>query len=146
MTELAKLLGEKYTLRSGHADGADLAFEAGAFTAEVWLPWASFNKHIKNSNHKYKVIRASDTEAYDSLKFHPSGNRLKESVCALMARNYRQVIGLDAPNSEFIICWTKDGGPTGGTGQALRIAAHYNIPIHNLFFEDQYEKIITRYL
>lgn len=35
--------------------------------------------------------------------------------------------------SKFIVCWTRDGGATGGTGQALRIADHYEIPVFNLF-------------
>jgi hypothetical protein len=63
-----------------------------------------------------------------------------------MARNYRQIIGKDAQNSEFVICWTKDGESSGGTGQALRIAAHHNIPIHNLFFKNQYQNVINNYL
>lgn len=146
MTELAKLLSNEYILRSGHADGADQAFEAGAELAEIWLPWKSFNAHIKNPLHIYRTINSSDKEAYDSLKFHPAGNNLKESICALMARNYRQVIGRDSPNSKFVICWTSDGGPTGGTGQALRIAAHHNIPIYNLYFKDTYGRIITEHL
>lgn len=35
---------------------------------------------------------------------------------------------LDTP-SEFILCWTEHGSGKGGTGQALRIAATYNIPV-----------------
>jgi len=51
-----------------------------------------------------------------------------------MARNFRQVIGRDnESNSEFVICWTKEGKPVGGTGQALRIASDHNIPIYNMF-------------
>ncbi|NMA16004.1 MAG: hypothetical protein GX935_02005, partial [Erysipelotrichia bacterium] len=29
----------------------------------------------------------------------------------------------------FIICWTKNGSGSGGTGQAIRIAKAYDIPI-----------------
>ena len=39
---------------------------------------------------------------------------------------------LDNPVSA-LICWTTDGQPTGGTGQAIRIASGYGIPVHNLF-------------
>jgi hypothetical protein len=146
MTELAKLLSKSYILRSGHAEGADQAFEAGADLAEVWLPWKSFNSHIKNPAHIYRVITSSDKEAYNSLKFHPSGNKLKESICALMARNYRQIIGQDVPNSEFVICWTSDGKDSGGTGQAIRIATAHNIPVYNLFYKESYEKITRDYI
>ena len=40
---------------------------------------------------------------------------------------------LDQPVS-FVVCWTPGGEVTGGTGQALRIAAdpQYNIPVFNL--------------
>ena len=31
--------------------------------------------------------------------------------------------------SDFVICWTKGGKGQGGTGQALRLARDYNIPI-----------------
>jgi hypothetical protein len=40
------------------------------------------------------------------------------------------VLGLDLETpSKFIICWTKNGKGQGGTGQALRIAKEYGIPI-----------------
>jgi hypothetical protein len=32
----------------------------------------------------------------------------------------------------MVVCWTKDGKSSGGTGQALRIAEYYSIPIFNL--------------
>lgn len=45
-----------------------------------------------------------------------------------------QVLGYDLKTpSDMVICWTKDGGASGGTGQALRIAKDYNIPIYNLY-------------
>jgi hypothetical protein len=37
----------------------------------------------------------------------------------------------------FVICYTADGGFSGGTGLAMHIADKYNIPIFNL----RYEKI-----
>jgi hypothetical protein len=60
-----------------------------------------------------------------------------------MARNCQQVLGqnLNLP-VDFVVCWTKDGGKTGGTGQALRIADDLNIPIYNLFFENTMDEIL----
>ena len=64
-----------------------------------------------------------------------------------MARNAMQVLGpnLDDP-SAFIVCWTPDASDgsktspkTGGTGQALRIAHEYKIPVYNLA-DDRYKK------
>lgn len=133
-----------YILRSGHADGADLAFEVGSFHSEIWLPWRSFNEKFKDPQQNYVVISKDDKEAFDSLSFHPAGNKLPDSVRCLMARNYRQIIGRNnESNSEFVVCWTKDGKDTGGTGQALRIATHYNIPIYNLYFSEKYDEIMS---
>jgi hypothetical protein len=147
MINIAKYLDKiGYTLRSGHADGADQIFGIGATKAEIWLPWKSFNSGKKVAHHVYKVIDPNDKEAYDSIKFHPAANTLKSSVCSLMARNFRQIIGRNnESNSEFVVCWTKDGKDTGGTGQALRIAAHYNIPIYNLYFSEKYDEIMSLY-
>ena len=41
---------------------------------------------------------------------------------------YQQVLGvsLDSP-AEFVLCWTADGEASGGTGQALRIAAIHGL-------------------
>ncbi len=61
-----------------------------------------------------------------------------------MIRNVPQVLGRTLnPQyySKFVIAWTKDGKATGGTGQALRIAEHYNIPIYNLFNKEDVVKL-----
>jgi hypothetical protein len=50
-----------------------------------------------------------------------------------MARNAMQVLGpdLDTP-SKVVVCWTKNGKTSGGTGQALRISLYHGVPIFNL--------------
>jgi hypothetical protein len=49
------------------------------------------------------------------------------------SRNVHQVLGRDLKTpSDFVICWTADGGFSGGTGQALRIADDHGIPIFNM--------------
>ena len=57
-----------------------------------------------------------------------------------MARNMHQVLGLtlDVP-TDFIVCWTPDGKASGGTGQALRVAKDFSIPIYNLKNADDLE-------
>ena len=53
-----------------------------------------------------------------------------------MARNICQVLGEDPTDpsgySKVVVCWTPKGGIIGGTGQALRIAKRYDIPVLNL--------------
>lgn len=51
-----------------------------------------------------------------------------------MRRNGCQVLGLELDKpSNMVICYTPDGLPSGGTGQAIRIAESYRIPVINLF-------------
>lgn len=122
-----------WTLRSGAADGADLAFMSGATNSQVFVPWDNFNG--------YKMKYPIPDEAYEiAEKYHPSYAMLPRSVQALMARNSMQVLGPDLKTpSAFVVCWTPDGSDgskttakTGGTGQALRIAYDYKIPVYNL--------------
>ena len=128
-TKIASWLSKNgYVLRSGGADGADLAFEKGVTNnlKEIYLPWKYFN----NSNSDLVV---HDEEAFQlAEKFHPYWQILKQGAKKLHARNTHQVLGRDLLTpSDFIICWTKNGKELGGTAEAIRIAKAYNIPIFN---------------
>jgi hypothetical protein len=152
--ELAERLAmDKWTVRSGGAPGCDTAFEQGADAGcgqkQIFLPWKGFNG---NKSFLYDAPR----EAYSiASKFHPAWNMLKPAVQRLMARNVMQVLGLDCRDPvECIICYTPDGCEdgrattpgTGGTGQALRIATFFDIPIYNLAHRDKDDiyNIITK--
>lgn len=133
MTELAtKFEAANYILRSGGAPGADTAFENGVDNVnnkEIYLPWKNFG----DSKSPYYEI------GIDALKmaenYHPAWDRCSEAAKKLHARNCYQVLGVDLNTpSEFIICWTKNGEASGGTGQALRIALDHDINIINLYF------------
>ena len=148
MIEIGDHLGSlNWILRSGHAYGADLAFEKGAkeHIAQIWLPWKTFNANYKKFKyHTHEVIQESDKEAFDSVaKYHPNSSGFSKGVLALMARNYRQIVGINSRDSEFVVCWTPDGKASGGTGQALRIAEDKGIPIYNLFHKDVYEEVMA---
>lgn len=124
-------------VRSGHADGADWAFEKGAQSYCIaYLPWPRFNNHLKSAARTYVH---SDNEAARELvsKYHPCPSKLSSGAWRLMARNSYQLLGatLDNP-SHAVVCWTKDGKATGGTGQAIRMAQDSNIPVYNLFSMD----------
>jgi len=144
MKEIASILEKQgWTLRSGAAQGADSAFASGVEkNAEIWIPWESFGAP-HNPNHTYKVIQYNDAEANKSVdQFHPSPKSLSSAARKLMSRNYRQIVGLDSPNSKFVICWTPNGERKGGTSQAWSIADHYNIPVFNLAIDEDFEKIL----
>lgn len=149
MHELGKLFARRgYTLRSGGADGADLAFEFGCDEGkgekEIFLPWKLFNKNCS-------PLFVVPDEAYTiSQPYHPTWFGLKPAVKKLMARNAQQVLGknLDTP-SAFVVCWTPDGctshntrtRKTGGTGQAISIASERGVPVINLHSDDAIDRI-----
>lgn len=130
MTEIAKRLSRSsYCLRSGGATGADTAFEAGANLKQIFLPWNGFNGRVVDGN---DYIIPEFCEDY-VIKHHPKPSALSERGWLLMSRNAYQILGpsLNEP-VEFVLCWTKDGKASGGTGQAIRIANNLNIPVFNL--------------
>lgn len=129
MTNVAKTLDQcGYILRSGGAKGADSAFEAGSTNKQIFLPWKRFNS---NPSPLFDVCPIAMGIA---KTFHPKWSRLNNSARLFHGRNVYQVLGKDCNSpTDFIICWTSDGKASGGTGQALRIAKHYQIPIYNLY-------------
>ena len=130
--ECAYLCLHGATLHSGGADGADTACENGAKSIngkmKIFLPWKNFNK---NTSPLYNVSKRAMQFA---SQYHPAWCNLSRGAQLLMGRNCYQVLDedLDEP-VDFILCWTKDGEATGGTGQALRIAEKYKITVYNLF-------------
>lgn len=149
--QLARRLRERgYTLRSGHAPGADQAFERGAGTAaEVYLPWPTFENTVPCAS-QYTQPRPSPAAVQMAASHHPAWERLAGGARALHARNCHQILGADLNNPvHFVVCWTPDGATTqptretGGTGQALRIAAAHSIRVFNLALPDHHTRIKT---
>lgn len=124
MTRIAyALAGMRYTLRSGHALRADQAFEAGS------------DEHGYGAK---EIYTAEDARAFPlwlehAAKFHPAWDRCDEYARLLHGRNSAIMLGptLTVP-VDFVVCFTTDGQASGGTGQALRIAKAYGIPVFNL--------------
>jgi len=129
-----------HTLRTGAAPGADQAFMRGCTSGhgrmELFLPWASFEAPA------VQLARGPNTMVYlyppewayeHAFRFHPAPHRLSQGARSLMARNSCQILGWDSQKiSTIICCWTKDGGPSGGTGQALRIGNAHKVLTFNL--------------
>lgn len=81
--------------RSGHADGADYAFEQGLLrSCDVYLSGAAAMVLVE--------------------KYHPALHRLTPGGFSLQVRNGYQVLGpnLDEP-SKAVVCWTTGGGASG---------------------------------
>jgi hypothetical protein len=124
-----------WTLRSGGADGADSAFEFGAGTQkEIWVPWYNYNG--RRSTH---VCTRAAIELAE--QFHPAWDRCSQGARKLHGRNMHILLGENFKSPvDFVLCWTKDGGPTGGTGQAIRAAGKHTIPVYNLFHTDALDR------
>lgn len=145
-----------WTLRTGGAIGADSAFEEGAIAGRGdWETYRSDGGWSASfsSGFVHLIPRGPTTAAYElAATVHPAWWRCSDMVKALHARNAHEILGadLDDPVS-FVVCWTPDGSidgasrESGGTGQALRIAALYSVPVFNLQRPDHRVRI-ERYL
>jgi hypothetical protein len=134
MTTIAgKLAWMGWTLRSGHADGADYAFELGAIgRAEIFLPWPGFGTTNILSGQIY--THPAEWTHPIAQKYHPNWNHLRSPARRLHMRNVHQVLGPfeSSEYSSIVICWTSNASAAGGTGQAIRIAYGFNIPVYDL--------------
>lgn len=158
MTILASLLEARgYHLRSGCAEGSDTAFEVGVSNPtnmSLYVPWKGFAGKPMIST----ITQATMEMAY--FYYHFDGIKtgwfdLKQGIQKLMARNCHQVVGpnLDLP-SDFVLCWTPDGCETwgarsyrsGGTGQAIAVAADLGISVYNLANPGRLEAFMKEWL
>ena len=131
MTNIATALeASGLVLRSGGAEGADAAFEAGVSDPtmkEIYLPWPNFNRNPS-------MFTAPSAAAFElASKTHPAWDRCTPGARKLHARNMHQVLGQDLKTpSLFLVCWTPGGELKGGTAQAIRLALAHNIHIFNI--------------
>lgn len=153
MEELgARMASAGWTLRTGMSPGADQAFYRGACekggSAELYLPWPDFEEDRRPELPHVRVLERPASAAYElASRYHPRWDALDSHERDRRARDVHQVLGerLDEP-VELVICWTIDesldgSGPrAGGTGQALRVAHHYSVPVLNLAREDHLNK------
>ena len=119
MSDLARKLHVlDWTLRSGGAQGADQAFESGVYA----------NKQI------FRPADCTQAAMDLSSEYHPNWPACSPYVRKLHGRNAQILLGgnLDTP-VKCVVCWTSDGKATGGTGQAIRMAEAYQIPVFNLY-------------
>jgi len=146
MTQLATTLRDAgYILRSGHARGADRAFEAGAEeSAEVYLPWKSFGtkpyKDDPGTPIQGRGIVADDMTSMRHFELYKkvcenmgrSWGEFPRGVRMLTYRDMHQVIGNTEKSkpSDFLVCWT---AAPGGTHYAMEAARLNYIPVFNIY-------------
>ena len=129
-----------WALRSGAADGADSAFEAGAIEADgeidVYLPWRGCNFH--HTGFAADRLPTFGCAMEITREIHPRWDRVTVGGRKLLARDVMQVLGADLQTlDDFVLCWALrpqydyDGNVidvSGGTGRAVRLAAKLDIP------------------
>jgi len=148
----ASLVTAGWIVHSGGAQGADQAFARGAAQAlgatahapgglVIHLPWASYERAAADAAVRQSGGRALiDLQAFTpderttALQFHPAPDRLSPAGITLMTRNVRIVCpqGLTADPVHLVIAYPSNRRGGGGTGQALRLAESFGIPIHDL--------------
>lgn len=139
MEEIARVLTSLgHWLRSGHANGADYAFEKGARDRMIlYLPWHGFNSQLPFLTKEVYVPKDEIIPSLDELvdDIHPNSIMLSRGARAMHRRNMCQVLGkdLDRP-SDALICWApiEGHGITGGTATAYNLALSRSIPVYNL--------------
>lgn len=140
-----QLAQQNWTLRSGFAGGADMAFTEGADAIdggmEQYIPWSGFNNAPRNDD-RFICLEPSKEQLDIAEYFHPAWNKCSPAAKKLHARNVNQILGkdLDTP-SKMVICWTPNGKAGGGTGQAIRIAQYYSVPIFDLALVETRDKL-----
>lgn len=149
MASVAEQLAPTWLLRSGYAEGADQAFWAGAHNHqgayEMILPWAGFN-HAPHNEPAFYVPDFDMAWWEMAAQFHPNWNACSIGAKKMHARNIAQILGRDAINNpdpvDMVICWTPGGAAGGGTGQAIRMAMCFNIPVFDIAIEKSREDLV----
>lgn len=135
MTDIARILSEKFVLNSGGAGGADNAFELGAGDRkQIFLPYDGFNGR-KADGKQFIVLTGEVEKTAKKLaeKYHPAWKSCGFAARRFHTRNVPQVLGIDLNTPvQFVIAYTERGLMKGGTAQAMRIAKDKDIPIFNL--------------
>lgn len=127
-----------WILYSGNAGGSDIAFQEGSGgKCVIMLPWDGFNidEYDYEFSRDHFVLGYSNDGRRSVDKYHPNPSALSNGAKMLMSRNYHQIFGYRSyPRSSLVICCAteRNGKVQGGTGQAVRMAEDYNIPIINI--------------
>lgn len=116
-----RLNGMQFILRSGGARGADSAWQNGA----------------GGNFQLYKPESATEDAIRLASKFHPNWKACSDFACRAHGRNMMILFGYGLNDPvDFVACWTPDGKITGGTGQAIRAAEYFGIPVFNFALEE----------
>lgn len=152
--EMAK---QGYILRSGNAQGSDMAFETGVCSVDpsltdIWIPWKSFGTKNKGVNYSVPSVGDFNNVAKflkEPRKGYPNGilpwyDKMSQGAQKLHCRNYFQVLGNNGKLSKVCIYAAPEddkGNIMGGTRTAVEIARYYGVPTFNLLIPEDLHKV-----
>ena len=134
MTTMAAWLARRgWHLHSGGAAGADSAFTAGAPADRrtVFPPWPGY-RGCKGADCRILSTDRMRTCLAIAAALHPAWHRCSPAARKLHARNVSIIAADTDMTVHAVVCWTRGGLPSGGTGMGIRIARRYGIPVLNL--------------
>lgn len=130
-------------VRSGHAEGADQAFEHGALLCgdgplvredrlRVFLPWRGYNSDVWTPEKSTVALEDFDYATRSScrllaMEHHPWWGNMRQGARNLHTRNVLIALG-----SQAGVCYLGDGPLGGGSGQCYRILTSWGIPVFDL--------------
>lgn len=111
----------------------------------IYLPWKDFPVIHTNA----KLVVCGDDPAFRAIaeELHPNWRACGQGARKLHTRNVPQIVGHEEGGllSEFVVCWTPNGGGGGGTGGALRVAKKFGVKdIYDLALPSAYEALLQR--
>lgn len=116
-----------YVVRTRGSKGFDEVVDESVERKELFVPWRGFEGRTTNTYNPSQDVFDKAAE------FHPRWYKLNNRVRRIMASATACVLGPDLKSrSEFVICWTPDAEQGGGTGQSIRVASYYGIPVFDL--------------
>lgn len=151
MRRIARYLaGRGWTLRSGGASGADLAFEGACIDtpSSSRLIYRPNGRVFANGAYVSTIPLHQQVAAIEiAERLHPCWSNVPLTKRPPLARNPFQVTGaaLDIP-SNFVVYWAieRDSEPQGGTRIAVMYARELGVPTFNLLFGTEPLKVYLK--
>lgn len=102
----------------------------------MYLPLNGYNDRSTGDEHGTVVLDPTTLAMAETIagRLHPASHRCHQGARKLHARNIAIIHGRTLLDDvDAVVCWTRDGGPTGGTGMGIRLAHDRGISVFNLF-------------
>ena len=137
LLEFSRAMSEAgWWVRTGAATGCDQTWAEHMRGPQVslYLPWPTYEKEWwQGSGYRIQYRPTKEAEKITARYYPRPWKEVKPGVRLLHARNVHIILGpkCDKP-ADLVLCYTVDGGVSGGTGQGIRIAEGFGIPVLNV--------------